>query len=431
MTREDGWISKVNGVLKQHGGIRKNGKVASDRTQTATKEVIYTAMRMLHKMGYKLQDPKNLSERHIESLVRQWWFEDKKTPKTLEGYLSRLRRFCEMMGKVSMVKRAKDYLPDVPAEELVVSAVAKESKSWASKDLDMTAIWPKIDARNKRMGAILRIELAFGIRREEALKCRPHTQGYIGHYAVLPGQGKSGRYRNVITMTQAQRDILEHVKSVIPRGETLGWPLTRAGKVATLKQNLKRYDNVMRALGFTKNGFGVTGHGLRAQFAENNALAHGILPPTMGGTTGQLDKKEMKIRLERLSEDMGHSRERVMTSYYSAFSRSTAPDASNRTITNIQQCLPLLPDADLLGIPTQHKEDCHYIQRLMGEFDLDMTVRQIHALWARHSRRNGVEWMKPEHEIALCLESQALELLDKGKKRRTRDAGDSHAGTAN
>ncbi|MEA5097317.1 MAG: integrase domain-containing protein, partial [Burkholderiaceae bacterium] len=407
------WMSKVNGVLKQHGGIRKNGKVASDRTQTATKEVIYAAMRVLHKMGYKLQDPKNLSERHIEALVRQWWFEDKKTPKTLEEYLSRLRRFCEMMGKVGMVKRAKDYLPDVPVNELVVSAVAKESKSWASKNLDMTTIWPKIDARDKRLGAILRIELAFGIRREEALKCRPHTQGYISHYAVLPGQGKGGRYRNVITMTQAQRDILDYVKSVIPRGESLGWPLTRSGKIATLKQNLKRYDNEMAALGFTKNGLGVTGHGLRAQFAENNALAHGIIPPTMGGTTTQYEKKEMKVRLGKLSEAMGHGRDRVMASYYSAFSRKTTPDDANRSVVNIQKCLPLLPDVDLLNIPAQHKEDCYYIQRLMGEFDLDMTVRQVHVLWIRHSRRNGVEWMKPEHEIALGLESQAIELAEK------------------
>jgi len=415
MSLSEIWMSKVNGVLKEHGGLRQDGKVASERTQEATKEVVYASIRLLHAMGYALQDPKNLSEKHIQSLVRRWWFEDKRAPKTIENNLSRLRRFSEMMGKVGMVKKATVYLPDVPAKELVVSAVATSSKSWAAQELDMAEWWPKIDSFCPRLGAILRMELAFGLRRAEALKCRPHTQGYIGLYAVLPGQGKGGRYRNVITMTPAQGMILEQVKKIVPRGESMGWTYTKGGKHASLAQNKSRYNKAMGSLGFTKAELGVTGHGLRAQFAENNALAHGILPPSMGGTKGQMEKGAMKVLLERLSEDMGHHRDRVMSSYYMAFSRSTAPDAADRSIINIRSCLHLLPQIDLLTIPDAHRTDSQYIRGMLEAFDLELTLRQVHALWSLHSRRNGVEWMKPEREIALGMEAQALGLMGKHK----------------
>ena len=196
----------------------------------------------------------------------------------------------------------------------------------------------------------------------------------------------------------------------------MGWPFTRDGKHASLEQNIVRYKAEMRALGFTKKEMGVTGHGLRAQFSENNALAHGILPPSMGGTGGQLEKLEMQTRLEMLSEDMGHHRIQVMNSYYMAFSRSTSPDAADRSFTNIRNALQLLPTQDLLNIPAAHRPDCQMIRDLMDIFDLDMTLRQIHTLWSMHSRRYGVEWMKPEREIALGMEGQALKLLGQSKK---------------
>ena len=414
------WMPKVNGVLKLHGGTRKNGKVASERTQTITKEVVYAIFRKLHELGYKIKDPRNLSQKHVEVLVNHWWREQKKSPKTIEGDLSRLRRFCEMMGKVSFVKRAQDYLPDVDPKLLTVKSAALEGKSLAANGIDVVELFERIDRRCLRLGAIMRVELAFGIRREEALKCRPHTQGYIGHYAVLPGQGKGGRHRNVIRMTEAQGRILEYVKSVIPKGEACGWRYTKQGQSASLEQNIVRYKNEIKALGLTKKASGVTGHSFRAQFAENNALAHGLLPPSLGGTKGQMDKAELKIRVERVSQDMGHNRERVMASYYCAFSRSTAPDAADRSIKAIEACLPLLPEADLLKVPVEHQADCEYIRALMYEQGLEMLLRQVHVLWSRHSRRNGVEWMKPEREIALALEAQANELLGATMKPRRR-----------
>jgi len=68
------WKQKVNAVMELHGWRRVNGTVASERTQTLTKEVVYAAIWLLHELGYKIQDPKNLGERHIEVLVKHWWY---------------------------------------------------------------------------------------------------------------------------------------------------------------------------------------------------------------------------------------------------------------------------------------------------------------------------------------------------------------------
>src|SRR5690606_14435540 len=111
------------------------------------------------------------------------------------------------------------------------------------------------------------------------LKCMPHVQDQGSYFDVLPGQGKGGRKRAIPT---AERQILEWVKSRCDKGEPLGWPTNLDGSKATLEQNLNRYSYLMTKLGFTTAVLGATGHGLRAQFGENYAVACGIIPPSLG-----------------------------------------------------------------------------------------------------------------------------------------------------
>lgn len=57
------WQQKVNDIMKLAGTRRVNGKVASERTQTLTKDVLYASIRRLHELGYKIQDPKSVYAR--------------------------------------------------------------------------------------------------------------------------------------------------------------------------------------------------------------------------------------------------------------------------------------------------------------------------------------------------------------------------------
>jgi len=407
------WQQKVNAEMKLHSTRRVNGKVASERTQTLTKDVVYAAIRRLHELGYKVQDPKNLGERHIEVLVKHWWYCQHKKIKTIQNDLSRLRVFCAMLGKPGMVGSVQKYLPDVDPDLLKVSSAAQTTKSWSGHGIDLVTTFREVDERDLRLGLMLRLELGFGLRREEVLKCNPHVQDF-GHYLqVFPGMGKGGRWRNISIASSAQRELLDYVKSRVPKDKPLGWEYSRSGKVATLQQNIRRYENLMASLGFTKADAGVTGHGLRAQFAENHALLLGMIPPTMGGNTGQLDSADRSVMKAKIAQALGHNRPSVTSAYIGAF-ESTAPKSADRDhgIATIQKAITFLDVVGLPHIPAERVAECRLMQDSMAVLGLSMSEQQVHLLWVKHSNRNGAEWMTPGREVLLALSASAQAMMN-------------------
>lgn len=406
------WQNKVIETMKSAGKFRVNGKVASERTQTLTKDVVFAAFRQWHELGYKIQDPKNLRERHIEVLVKHWWYCQHKKPKTIQNDLSRLRVFCAMLGKPGMVGSVQKYLPDVDPELLKVRSAAQTTKSWSGNGIDLVAKFREVDEREPRLGLMLRLELGFGLRREEVLKCNPHAQDY-GHYLqVFPGMGKGGRWRNIPIASTAQRELLDYVKARVPKNKPLGWEYTRAGRAASLEQNIRRYENLMTSFGFTKADAGVTGHGLRAQFAENHALLLGMMPSTMGGEAGQLDSADLGVLKVKVAQALGHNRPSVTSAYIGAFKVAADDQIDDHYRETNKKALRVLDAVELPKIPEQRVNDCHVIKDAMANLGMPLTAEQAHVLWAKHARRHGVEWMTPELEIPLALQSAAEAMLN-------------------
>jgi hypothetical protein len=134
------WQQKVNEFMKSAGAFRVNGTKASERTQTLTKEVLCASIRRLHHLGYRIQDPKNLGERHIQVLVKDWWYCKEKKIKTIQNDLSRLRVVCEMLGKPGMVDSVEKYLPDVDPKLLKVRSAAQTTKSWSARSTSVSRV---------------------------------------------------------------------------------------------------------------------------------------------------------------------------------------------------------------------------------------------------------------------------------------------------
>jgi site-specific recombinase XerC len=406
------WKQKVNAIMDSAGTRRVNGKVASERTQTLTKEVVNAAIRLLHELGYKIQDPKNLGERHIDILVKHWWYCKHKKIKTIQNELSRLRVFCAMLGKPGMVGAVQKYLPDVDPQLLKVRTSAQTTKSWSGHGIDLVTKFNQVDERDRRLGLMLRLELGFGLRREEVLKCNPHAQDF-GHYLqVFPGMGKGGRWRNIPITSGAQRALLDYVKERVVKNKPLGWEHSEAGKAVTLEQNIRRYENLMTSLGFTKADAGVTGHGLRAQFAENQALLLGLMPPTMGGDAGQLNSDDQTVVKVKVAQALGHNRQSVTSAYIGSFKASGRSQADDQGVGTIQKALQHLEVVGLPNVPVERVHDCRLIQNTMTALGQALSEEQIHLLWAKGSRRNGVEWMTPSREIPLALRASAEALLN-------------------
>ncbi len=302
-------------LVLTHGKRRLNGNVAADQTVMLTLKVAAAACERLWRLGYELRDIHNLEERHVRALIRDW-YSSKHEPKTLQNDVSRLRQICRWIGKTSIIPQrngAAHFLPEVDPKALRVKTDADRSKSWSENGVDVQAKILEADAIEIRFGAMLRLGLAFGLRRKEQLRIVPDKADAVTHLLIRDNVGKSGKDRDIPIIHPFQRIALEHAKRVAGKRRHLGWP----GK--TIPQNLGKYAYHMRKIGITGLDTDCVGHGLRAEFAENMALLLGLVPPTLGGEADQMDRDAREAIQLKVSEALGHHRINVTGAYFGRF----------------------------------------------------------------------------------------------------------------
>ena len=295
---------------------KADSKTKSDtnslRTQQATRQVLQTVCRRLYDLGFQLEDIGNLQRRHVEHLVKDWHVNGV-TPKTINNYLSIVRKLCGWMGKHSLVPASDAlvfFLPEVAHSLLKVSTIASNSKSWSEQGIDVIEKLLQADAVCIRFGAMLRLGLAFGLRRKEQLRCIPSQIDGIDRLMLRGSVSKSGRDRDIEITSPFQRSCLEHAKSIARPGQPLGWP------GMTYMQSLNHYNYLMgKKMGITGANADCVGHGLRAEFAENMALRLGFNPPTLGGAVDQLPGETIRQIQMRMTRAMGHNRISTMGAY--------------------------------------------------------------------------------------------------------------------
>jgi integrase len=313
-----GWKAQLQEIIDGNVHKRVNNKVASNRTMQHNSEVLFVIFKTLH---YKLNFPilpRNIAERHVKTLVR-YWYEERRAAATMRNELSVLRKFCRWIGKPNLIKTLEEYLPDASPERIKVSATAKVTKSWSANGIDVEKKLEEAFRIDNRFGLVIAMQLAFGLRRREAVRMRPWVsdQRDLGKAALIVYEGaKGGRQRMITIEFEFQTQVLDYVKQQIGKRDCLGWKKTIRGENATLERNIDRYDYYMSQLGISKEHCSVCGHGLRAEYAENCALLEGFTPATLGGTGDEFSPEEMRVRKKRVSERLGHSRVQVTNSYF-------------------------------------------------------------------------------------------------------------------
>jgi integrase len=369
----------------------------------------------LYVLGFKIENPRNLSETHIRALCG-YWYEEGKSVSTMQEYLSKLRVFSGWIEKKAMVKSLHVYLPHVPKEELILSKIARESKSWSEKGINIIEKIEQADAIDNRFGLMLRMMLAFGLRRKEVLHNRPWKADQGGKLVIYVGEAKGGRPRDIHLNNHEQRVVLDYVKSKVNKTERLGWATDKRGRAASLAYSIKRYDRLMAQIGITKLKDHVTGHGLRAQYAENAALIAQMIPATLGGTRGQMARPILNIKRAQISELLGHSRENITNAYYGSFGRDAPQDEADRCKTNITAGICMMESQLLTPVPPERMPDCMQLIVELSALDIDVTAKQTHYLWHQHSLRHGHEWVKPRQGNAEAMEVEAMKLTRTGSK---------------
>ena len=93
----------------------------------------------------------------------------------------------------------------------------------------------------------------------------------------------------------------------------------------SLKQSLKRFDNVMRKAGITRKELGVTAHGLRHQFAQEfHVELTDVQAPVRGGDVC-VDLETLKAALLEIARQLGHNRPQIVNAYCGSPARPPQP----------------------------------------------------------------------------------------------------------
>lgn len=310
-------IASVETVCERHGRQRVNGKVASERTFRMQKEVMRQFARALHGAGYMIDDADSLAAKHIDAVFDVWVKDKGLSTKTLQNQKSRIKQFCHWLGKPQLaeyVGQIESRYPDLHPQGFKVKTVAEKSKSWRGAGVDLNALIAAAVREDARFGAMLMLERSFGLRKKEVLLLNPWQANKGDYLFVRENIAKGGRPRKVPIVGGAygdlQKQVIDFAKKHCKRGENMAWP------GMTFEQAQRRYYHLCARIGLTKEDAGMTGHGLRAGFAEDMMLQQGVLPSVLGGAKEMSDKGVRELIKLATSQAMGHNRKQITHAYY-------------------------------------------------------------------------------------------------------------------
>jgi integrase len=273
----------------------KANRDGSFSTQATRRRILDRIANQLHELGYQHMQAKSLKPKHVEALVSLWKDQDLSVG-TLKNMLSGLRWWARHVGKPDIVPKNNDAF-DIGKR----SQVAKESKAWELKEAQLE----KISDPYVRFS--LRLQSAFGLRREEAIKFSPNYAIKHDHIRLKASWTKGGRARTVPIRNDEQRRLLEDVRK-----------LTKGGALIPPERNYveqrNRYDRQVRDAGI-KNP-----HGLRHAYAQRRyEELTGWKAPFAGGPASKSLNSDQRVRdkgaRETIAKELGHSREQISATY--------------------------------------------------------------------------------------------------------------------
>ena len=273
----------------------KANRDGSFSTQATRKSILNRIANQLHELGYKHMQAKSLKPKHVEALV-SLWKDQGLSVGTLKNLMAGLRWWARHVGKPDIVPKNNDAF-DIGKR----SQVARESKAWELKEAHPA----KVTDEYVRLS--LRLQAAFGLRREEAIKFSPNYAIKDDHIKLKPTWTKGGRARTVPILNDGQRQLLEDIRK-----------LAKGGALIPPKKNyvkqLHRYERQVRDAGI-KNP-----HGLRHAYAQRRyEELTGWKPPVAGGPASNSLTNDQRARDEgarkTIAEELGHGREEISATY--------------------------------------------------------------------------------------------------------------------
>lgn len=300
-------------LLDRFGHQRADGEGrCSVRTRHARRLVIRMAFAHLWINNFQVRTPEGLKSRHIDTLMR-YWDALGVSASELHTRLSMLRTLAGWLGKPEIVGDMTDY---VSKERAARSTIAKTNRSWEANGVEPAKVIEEAKLIDERMGAMLWMQHAFGLRVKEAIEIRPNRVLVDNGKAIEIFEGtKGGRLRRVPIETEYQQQALDYARQMAAKSNTgrLRWG-------TTFRQAKDRYYTLAKRLGMTKRQLGVTAHGLRHSYAQAKYRRETGLPtPIEGGNPSAITREAHLIATLSTSHALGHGRPDVGPTYYGSY----------------------------------------------------------------------------------------------------------------
>ena len=272
-------------------------RAGDDGSHATRRDRSYALARMadaLHEAGYRGLRAKGLKGKHVEALVGHWRAGGV-SDATIMNRMAHLRWWAERVGKANLVKSNADY---------GVLPRSHVSDGTRRRDLDPGKLAFVTDAHVKMA---LRLQAAFGLRREEAIKFAPSHADRGDRIVVRGSTAKGGRPREVPVLTEGQRKVLDEARELAGGGALI--PAER-----NYAEQKKVYEDQTRAAGLDRM------HGLRHGYAlDRYEDLTGWKAPAAGGPPGSGLKAERR-RIDRaarlvIAAELGHSRREISRTY--------------------------------------------------------------------------------------------------------------------
>lgn len=294
--------------------FRANGKgKCSLKMQKDRRQILRLAFAELKQLTYRLQEPRNLKQKHV-SVLMKYWDAQGHSANCLHTRHSVLSVFCKWMGKRDVVGHITDHISPERAKR---TTIAQADLSWQHHGIDPLERIEKAKDIDPRLAGMLMMQHHFGLRVKESIELHPaHSLVDGGNSLEIFESTKGGRPRLVRVRTHEQRQAFEYVRALTTKGPNgrLRWP------DCTFKQAQGRYYRLIRKhLGICRDVSNVTSHGLRHGFAHQGYERDtgGLPPPVAGGKAEDINWLTHHTAMVTGSHELGHYR--PMGHYYGSF----------------------------------------------------------------------------------------------------------------
>jgi hypothetical protein len=274
----------------------RHNRDGSYATQADREHILDLVADQLHEMGFRGLRAQGFKPKHVENLVSRWLTEELSSG-TIKNRMTTLRWVAQKVGKDNIVARtnAAYAIPD----RVYVTNISK-ARELAMDQLEQI--------RTLCIRISLRLQAAFGLRREESIKIVPSWADRGSALVLKDSWTKGGREREIPIRTLQQRQLVDEAKA-LAKGKSLVAP-----GYTTYRDYLQHFRAECARVGI--HAF----HGHRHFYAQERykELTGSECPARGGPTSKHLTPKQKAIDREArevISREMGHGREQVTAVY--------------------------------------------------------------------------------------------------------------------